>query len=269
MPKGERLDRLLVDRGLAPSRERAQRLILAGRVTVEGTISDKAGATFPVDSEISVKEDPCPYVSRGGLKLAAALDAFGVSPEGRLCLDVGASTGGFTDAMFQRGARRVISVDVGKGQLDWSLRKDPRVTVIEGVNARYLTQEKFARAAGDESPDLATLDLSFISAAKVLPAVCDLMKNEAEIIVLAKPQFEAGKRQVGKGGIVKDPAVHRAVLESLWAWAAENDMGPQGACASPILGAKGNREFFLYLRPGGEAEDGEAHIGAALADEKD
>jgi len=268
MPKGERLDRLLVERGLALSRERAQSLILAGLVTVKGQRADKAGTSYPPDAIIAVKEDPCPYVSRGGLKLAAALDTFEVSPDGRMCIDVGSSTGGFTDLMLQRGARRVVCVDVGKGQLDWSLREDDRVVVMEGVNARNLTRQDFA-AAGKEAPTLATADLSFISMTKVLPAIRSLMAKTSEMIVLAKPQFEVGKGQVGKGGIVKDNAVHRAVLESLWGWAAENNFGPVAACASPIRGAKGNREFFLHLVPGEEAGGMEREIERALEEEEE
>ena len=268
MPKKERLDRLLVERGLAPSRERAQSLILAGLVTVKGRPADKAGTAYPPDSDIAVKEDPCPYVSRGGLKLSAALDTFDLSPDGRICIDVGSSTGGFTDLMLQRGARRVVCVDVGKGQLDWTLRDDDRVVVMEGVNARNLTKNDFTAAAGAEAPTLATADLSFISLTKVLPAIRPLMAKRAEMLVLAKPQFEAGKKQVGKGGIVKDPAVHRAVLESLWGWAAENGFGPAAACASPVRGAKGNREFFLHLIPGENAGEMEGEIERALREEE-
>ncbi len=267
MPKNQRLDKLLVERGLVPSRERAQRLILAGRVSVEGSLADKAGALFSSESNISLQEDPCPYVSRGGLKLAAALDAFGIELAGRFCLDAGSSTGGFTDLMLQRGARRVAAVDVGKGQLDWKLRNDPRVVVIEGENIRYLNREKFIQAAGDEAPNLASVDLSFISVIKVIEAVRALMAEKSELAVLVKPQFEAGKAQVGKGGIVRDPAIHREVLGSVWDRLSEMGMGPAGAVASPIRGAKGNREFFLYLRPGDAAGDRDACIEAALAEE--
>ncbi len=264
MAKGQRLDRLLVERGLAPSRERARSLILAGRVTVGGAPAGKAGAAYPPDAAIALREDPCPYVSRGGLKLAAALDAFSVSPAGRFCLDVGSSTGGFTDCLLQRGARRVACVDVGEGLLDWTLRNDPRVAVIEGVNARYLTREAFARAAGEERPDLAAVDLSFISAAKVLLSVRALLAPRADLIVLVKPQFEVGRGKVGKGGIVRDPALHREALDAVWDWAAGRDLGPRGACASPVRGAKGNREFFLRLVPGELAAEREACVGAAL-----
>ncbi|MFQ5693938.1 MAG: TlyA family RNA methyltransferase, partial [Nitrospinota bacterium] len=170
MPKSQRLDKLLVERGLVPSRERAQRLILAGRVLVNGRPAEKAGTSFPSDIPLDLREDPCPYVGRGGLKLAAALEAFGISVAGRLCLDAGASTGGFTDVLLRRGARRVVAIDVGKGLLDWTLRNDPRVCLLEGVNVRKLTPEAFARAAGADRPDLATVDLSFISVEKVLGA---------------------------------------------------------------------------------------------------
>ncbi|MBT3821387.1 MAG: TlyA family RNA methyltransferase, partial [Nitrospinaceae bacterium] len=264
-----RLDRLLVEQGLAPSRERAQSLILAGLVTVKGQRADKAGTAYPPDAKIAVKEDPCPYVSRGGLKLAHALDTFELSPEGRICIDVGSSTGGFTDVMLQRGARRVVCVDVGKGQLDWKLRDDDRVAVLEGVNARNLTKNDFTAAAGKQAPTLATADLSFISVTKVLPAIRPLMAKSFEMLILAKPQFEVGKGQVGKGGIVKAPAVHRAVLESLWGWAEENNFGPAAACASPIRGAKGNREFFLHLIPGEEAGDMADEIERALVEKED
>ncbi len=267
MPKNQRLDKLLVERGLVPSRERAQRLILAGRVSVEGALADKAGTLFPSESNISLQEDPCPYVSRGGLKLAAALDAFGIDPAGRFCLDAGSSTGGFTDVLLQRGARRVTAVDVGKGQLDWKLRNDPRVIVMEGENIRYLSREKFIQAAGDAPPDLAVVDLAFISVTKVLEAVHDLMAEKSELAVLVKPQFEAGRSQVGKGGIIRDPAVHRQVLEALWEWSAGYGFGPVAAIASPIRGAKGNREFFLHLRPGADPGDKAASIEAALAEE--
>ncbi len=267
MPKNQRLDKLLVERGLVSSRERAQRLILAGRVSVGGALADKAGTLFPTESNISLKEDPCPYVSRGGLKLAAALDAFRIDPEGRFCLDAGASTGGFTDVLLQRGARRVAAVDVGKGQLDWKLRNDPRVAVIEGENIRYLSPEKFAKAAGEALPDLAVVDLSFISVTKVLEALRALMAEKSELAVLVKPQFEVGKGQVGKGGIVRDPAVHKKVLESVWDRLSEMGMGPVAAAASPIKGAKGNREFFFHLRPGQEPGDRGGSISGAVAED--
>ncbi|MEE9274970.1 MAG: TlyA family RNA methyltransferase [bacterium] len=267
MANRRRLDSLLVERGLAPSRDRAQRLILAGRVTVDGAPAEKAGAAYSPEASISVQEDPCPYVSRGGLKLAGALDAFGVSPAGRFCLDAGASTGGFTDVLLRRGARRVAAVDVGRGLIDWSLRNDPRVLLMEKVNARRLTPETFAAAAGGERPGLATVDLSFISVLKVLDALGSVLAEGGEMIVLVKPQFEVGKGKVGKGGIVRDPALHREVLERVWDGCREKGLGPQGACASPITGAKGNREFFLHLRAGEESADRAACLDAAMAGE--
>ncbi|MEK6712210.1 MAG: TlyA family RNA methyltransferase, partial [Nitrospinota bacterium] len=238
MARSERLDKLLVARGLVPSRERAQSLILAGRVLVGGQPARKAGAPTAPDADISLLEDPCPYASRGGLKLAGALDAFHISPGGRLCLDVGASTGGFTDVLLQRGARRVVCVDVGKGLLDWKLRNDPRVTLLEETNARHLTPEAFKEAAGEEKPDLATVDLSFISVTKVLPAVRALLAPGADLVVLVKPQFEVGKGKVGKGGIVRDPLLHQEAVESVWKFAEENGLNPRARCESPITGTK-------------------------------
>ncbi|MDA1000157.1 MAG: TlyA family RNA methyltransferase [bacterium] len=266
MAKSQRLDKLLVERNLAPSRERAQRLILAGRVSVNGQPATKAGVSYPTDAPIEVLEDLCPYVSRGGLKLAAALNAFGVSPEGRFCLDAGASTGGFTDVLLRRGARRVVCVDVGKGILDWSLRGDARVLVMEETNARHLTAQMVAAASGGEWPDLAVADLSFISLRKVLPAVREVLIPPGEMIVLIKPQFEVGKGKVGKGGIVRDAALHDEVLREFWDWAASAGYGPRGALASPLRGAKGNREFFLHLRPGDAPGERDAAIGGALAE---
>ncbi|OGL59453.1 MAG: hypothetical protein A3I72_05285 [Candidatus Tectomicrobia bacterium RIFCSPLOWO2_02_FULL_70_19] len=251
MARSERLDRLLVARGLVPSRERAQGLILAGRVLVEGRPALKAGAPTAPDAQISLLEDPCPYASRGGLKLAGALDAFGLSPEGRLCLDVGASTGGFTDCLLQRGARRVVCVDVGKGLLDWKLRNDPRVALLEEANARHLTPGAFREAAGDEKPTLATVDLSFISVTKVLLPVRALLTPKSDLVILVKPQFEVGKGKVGKGGIVRDPALHAEAVESVRKFAEENGLHPRGQCESPITGTKGNKEFFVWVGGGG------------------
>lgn len=253
MARSERLDKLLVARGLAPSRERAQGLILAGRVLVGGRPALKAGAPTSPDAGITLLADPCPYASRGGLKLAGALDAFGLSPEGLLCLDVGASTGGFTDCLLQRGARRAVCVDVGRGLLDWKLRNDPRVTLLEGVNARHLTWEAFKEAAGEERPGLATVDLSFISVTKVLLPVRALMAPACDIVILVKPQFEVGKGKVGKGGVVRDPALHREAVESVWKFAEENGLHPRAQCESPIQGTKGNKEFFVWM--GGEEAD--------------
>jgi 23S rRNA (cytidine1920-2'-O)/16S rRNA (cytidine1409-2'-O)-methyltransferase len=237
----ERLDVLLVARGLAESREKAQALILAGQVTVDGRPSGKAGHAVSTEARIEVAER-LPYVSRAGKKLAAALDRFSVSVEGLVCLDVGASTGGFTDCLLQRGAARVHAIDVGAGQLDWKLRNDPRVVVREGVNARYLRPEDVG-----EPVDLATCDVSFISVTLILPAVVPLLKEGGALIVLVKPQFEVGRGQVGKGGIVRDPALHEATVVKVAD--ALRGLGFQTErMESPILGAEGNKEFLLYAR---------------------
>ena len=234
-----RLDQILVERGLADSREKARALILAGQVTVEGQKSDKPGHGIADDARVEVLER-MPYVSRGGLKLAAALDHFSIGAGGRIALDVGASTGGFTDCLLQRGAARVWAVDVGHGQLDWRLRNDPRVVVREGVNARYLNARDFP-----EKFDLATCDVSFISATLILPAVVPLLAPGGEMMVLVKPQFEASRAQVGRGGIVRDPEVHRAACDRVRA--AVEALGFRAdIIESPILGAEGNREFLLY-----------------------
>ncbi len=250
MATKQRLDKLLVERALAPSRERARSLILAGLVSVDGKPATKAGSSFPEDASITLKENPCPYVSRGGLKLAGALDVFDVDPIEKYCMDIGASTGGFTDVLLTRGARRVSAVDVGKGLIDWKLRNDPRVTLLEGVNARHLTPEKFQTLAGEERPGLCVVDLSFISVMKVLEPVHELLDDGGEMLVLIKPQFEVGKGRVGKGGIVRDPGLHREVLNRIWDDTLRMKLAPQGISLSAITGAKGNREFFMYLKPG-------------------
>jgi 23S rRNA (cytidine1920-2'-O)/16S rRNA (cytidine1409-2'-O)-methyltransferase len=236
-----RLDQILVERGLADSREKARALILAGSVLVEGQKSDKPGHAFPEHCRIEVAER-LPYVSRGGFKLAAALDHFGIDVRGRVCLDVGASTGGFTDCLLQRGAARVYATDVGHGQLDWKLRNDPRVIVQEGVNARYLQPADFP-----ESFHIAVCDASFISTTLLIPAFAPLLSEQGEMIILVKPQFEVGKDQVGKGGIVRDPELHKAACARVQA--AVEALGFTGLLIeSPILGAEGNREFLLYAR---------------------
>jgi 23S rRNA (cytidine1920-2'-O)/16S rRNA (cytidine1409-2'-O)-methyltransferase len=255
----ERADKLLHDRGLAPSRERARALILAGTVSSAGRRVDKAGDLLPLDAELAVAA-PMPYVSRGGLKLQHALDRFGVSPAGRRCLDVGASTGGFTDCLLQRGAAHVVAVDVGEGQLDWNLRNDPRVMVLEGVNARDLQPDQVGAP-----PSLVVADVAFISLEKVLPALRRCAPT-AELVVLVKPQFEAGRARVGKGGVVRDPAVWREVLGSVAGALAELGCDVLGATASPLAGPAGNRELFLHARPGaGHAPDG-AMLDAAVAE---
>ena len=245
MPRTERLDKLLVDRGLVPSRERARALILAGQVVVDERRVDKAGAQVPLECEVRLKGEDIPYVSRGGLKLAKGLDAFGVDPRGRVAVDVGASTGGFTDCLLQRGAAKVYAVDVGYGQLAWKLREDPRVVNLERTNIRELTPDRLP-----ERPDLAVIDASFISLDKVLPSTLGLLAPEAEIIALIKPQFEVGKGEVGKGGVVRDPQKHAAVVERV------RELGESLGCAvlevveSPILGPKGNREFLIWMQKG-------------------
>jgi 23S rRNA (cytidine1920-2'-O)/16S rRNA (cytidine1409-2'-O)-methyltransferase len=241
--KRARLDTLLVERGLAPSRERARSLILAGRVTVDGRAVDKAGTPVAVEAGVSVSEPEFPYVSRGGVKLAHALDEFAVAVEGRQALDIGASTGGFTDVLLRRGALHVVALDVGHGQLDWRLRGDPRVTVIEHRNARNLEPAWLPGPV-----DLVTIDVSFISLRLILPAVPGVLNAGADIVALVKPQFEAGRHEVGKGGLVKDPATHRAVIERVAAAAAVIGLDTIGQTGSPITGATGNQEFLLHLR---------------------
>ncbi|HTT65428.1 MAG TPA: TlyA family RNA methyltransferase [Bryobacteraceae bacterium] len=233
-----RLDRLLVERGLAPTREKAQALIMAGAVLVEGRKAAKPGQPVDDAGHIEVVAAP-PFVSRGGLKLDAAIAHFAIPVAGRICLDVGASTGGFTDCLLQHGAARVHAVDVGAGQLDWKIRTDPRVVVHEKCNARYLRPEDLA-----ERIDLAVCDVSFISATLILPAISQVLQPAGEIVILVKPQFEVGKGQVGKGGIVRDPELHQAACRRVER--AVRELGFEAALMeSPILGAEGNREFLL------------------------
>ncbi len=238
----ERLDILLHKKGLAESRERARRMIMAAQVLVDGQVIDKPGARVPSSAVLAIKER-LRYVSRGGLKLEAALQAFGLDVRGMVAADIGASTGGFTDCLLQHGAARVYAIDVGYGQLAWRLRRDSRVVVLERVNARYLRELP-------ERVDLATVDVSFISLTLVLPAVMQLLKPEGQIISLIKPQFEAGPDQVGKGGVVKDPAVHHDVLCNVLGWAAANGLRTDGVIASPLHGPAGNVEFFAHLVSG-------------------
>jgi 23S rRNA (cytidine1920-2'-O)/16S rRNA (cytidine1409-2'-O)-methyltransferase len=234
-----RLDRLLVERGLVESREKAQALILAGEVYCQGQKAAKPGQSVAGDVELEVRARP-PYVGRGGFKLAAALRHFDIPVTGAVCLDIGASTGGFTDALLQAGAARVHAVDVGSGQLDWKLRTDPRVKLHEGINARRLRFEDIG-----ERVDLAVCDVSFISVTLILPAAVPLLQPDGRLVILVKPQFEAGRGQVGKGGIVRDPEIHRAACERVER--AVRECGFQTALLdSPILGAEGNKEFLLY-----------------------
>ncbi len=239
----ERIDKLLVQRQLAASRERARALILAGRVIVDDRTVDKVGSQVHIDSEIRLRGEDIPYVSRGGLKLAAALSHFDVSVTDRVAIDVGASTGGFTDCLLQNGASSVIAVDVGYGQLAWTLRDDDRVVNLERTNIRNLTVDKL-----DIIPDLAVIDASFISLEKVLPATIALLKPSSDILALIKPQFEVGKGQVGKGGVVRDPDQHIQVVEKIKHFAMQLGCRVVDVCDSPLLGPKGNREFLIHLR---------------------
>lgn len=260
-PNKQRLDRLLVERGLAETGEQARRLIMAGEVSVEGEVSDKPGKNIPVDATIDV-ERPLPYVSRGGMKLQAALDTFGIDVEGLTAADIGASTGGFTDCLLQRSAARVYTIDVGYGQLAWKLRNDPRVVVLERTNARYLEN-----LPDQALVELVVIDASFISLALLLPAALRLLQPQGQIVALIKPQFEAGKKQVGKGGVVRDERIHRQVIEAAWQLAGELDLGVCGLRASPLLGPAGNTEFLIWLcRAQPDAVPQERTIAQALDD---
>ncbi len=238
----KRLDQLLVDTGLAPSRERARALILAGKILVDGQPITKAGTAIAADAHVMLAAPDHPYVGRGGVKLAHALDTFGVQVDGREALDIGASTGGFTDVLLQRGATRVIALDVGHGQFDWALRHDPRVVLIEGFNARHLTPADLPGPV-----DLVVVDVSFISLRHILPAVPPVVRPGADVVALVKPQFEAGRAEVRKG-IIRDPAVQVRVVEEIAAAAAGVGLTRVASTASPITGARGNQEFFLHLR---------------------
>jgi 23S rRNA (cytidine1920-2'-O)/16S rRNA (cytidine1409-2'-O)-methyltransferase len=248
MPK-QRLDVLLVERGLAESREKAQGLIRAGQVLVNGQLADKPGHTFDTEAAFEVKAGPR-FVSRGGEKLEGAFDAFHLNVKDLICLDVGASTGGFTDCLLQHGAAKVFCVDVGKGQLHWRLRNDPRVTVMDALNARYLKPADLP-----VKPRFAVVDVSFISLTRILPAVIQVLDVPAELVTLIKPQFEAGRKEVGKGGVVRDEAVRAAVVENIRAWGTkELALEWLGVCESPLKGPAGNVEYLAYWRvkEGGE-----------------
>jgi 23S rRNA (cytidine1920-2'-O)/16S rRNA (cytidine1409-2'-O)-methyltransferase len=236
-----RLDVMLAERGLAESREKAQALVLAGEVLVNGVKAQKPGQSVAPDASLEVLSRP-PYVGRGGLKLAAALERFGLAVAGRVCLDVGASTGGFTDCLLQHGAARVHAVDVGAGQIDWKLRSDPRVILHERLNARYLRPEDIGEPIG-----LAVCDVSFISVTLILPAVTPLLQTNGEMVILVKPQFEVGREQVGKGGIVRDPELHRSACDRIESAVRQMNYRTD-IIDSPILGAEGNKEFLLYAR---------------------
>ena len=243
--KKMRLDQLLVERGLVESREKGQRLIMAGEVLVNDRVADKAGMPIALEARIQIKE-PLPYVSRGGLKLAAALDRFTVPVADVVCADVGASTGGFTDCLLQRGAAKVYAIDVGYGQLDWKIRSDPRVVVMDRTNARYVE-------ALPEPIGLAVIDASFISLRLILPAVLKWLMDDAHVIALIKPQFEAGREKVGKGGVVRAAEVHAEVLRAVWNEAVALGFSPVDLLRSPVIGPAGNIEFLIWLRPGGHA----------------
>jgi 23S rRNA (cytidine1920-2'-O)/16S rRNA (cytidine1409-2'-O)-methyltransferase len=245
----ERLDKLMVEKGLVPSREKAQALIMIGGVKVNGQVMRKPGQKIREDALIEILQPPCPYVSRGGIKLEGAIKGFGINVEGKVCLDVGASTGGFTDCLLQHGAKRVYAVDVGWGQLHWKLRNDPRVICLEKRNIRYLPKEEIP-----EEVDLVTIDTSFISLKLVIPAVLKFLKEKAEILALIKPQFEVGKGEVGKGGVVRDPEKHKRVIEEIRIFSQNLGLHPVGVIESPILGPKGNKEFFIYLIKYGESK---------------
>ena len=242
MGKRERLDLLLVQRQLVTSREAGRRYILAGEVFVRDHPVTKVGTLVDIEAPIRLKES-LPYVSRGGLKLEKALREFSVAVAGKVALDVGASTGGFTDCLLSAGARQVIAVDVGYGQLHWKLRNDPRVLVLEKTNIRYLTADRLPCRA-----DLATIDASFISLELILPSVCDLLIEDGEIIALIKPQFEVGKGRVGKGGVVRSEAEHHRVIEKICHFSRAQGLKVGAVVESPITGPSGNREFLLYLR---------------------
>ena len=244
-----RLDQLVVERGLAPSRERARALILAGQVTVDDRPATKAGTAVDDQSAIALLAPDHPYAGRGGLKLAHALDSFHIVVRGRECLDIGASTGGFTDVLLQRGATRVVALDVGHGQLDWRLRNDPRVVVIERVNARSLAADMLPADA--RTFQIVTIDVSFISLRHILPVVPPLLGPGGDVIALVKPQFEAGRREVARGGIVRDDAIHARVVEEIAAAADALGLRRTGFTDSPISGMEGNKEFLLHVRPSG------------------
>lgn len=238
----ERLDVLLIERGFFESREKAKAVIMAGEVFVNGQREDKAGSKFDKDAEIEVKGKVLKYVSRGGLKLEKAVEVYGIDLENKVCIDIGSSTGGFTDCMIQHGAVLVYAIDVGTNQLAWKLREDPRVVSMEKTNIRYVTEDQLPQKA-----DFASVDVSFISLTKVLPSAICLLKEEAEIVCLIKPQFEAGREKVGKKGVVRDFAVHREVIEMVVNFSIELNFLIKGLTFSPVKGPEGNIEYLLYM----------------------
>jgi 23S rRNA (cytidine1920-2'-O)/16S rRNA (cytidine1409-2'-O)-methyltransferase len=249
--KKERIDKLLLKMEMVRSRERARALIMAGRVAVEGQTIDKPGTKVKVEAQIELRGEDHPFVSRGGIKLEGALEAFRIDPRGMVVMDVGASTGGFTDCVLQKGARKVYAVDVGYGQLAWKLQKDTRVVNLERRNIRYLKREEV-----QEEADLILIDTSFISIERFLPHLLGFLKDGGDLISLIKPQFEAGKGEVGKGGVVKDPALHQKVIERISQFSRGLGLRVDGVIESPLLGPKGNKEFFIHLKKEGD-RDGE------------
>ncbi len=243
MAKMERLDRLLVRKGIASTGEKARALIMAGKVALEGKVIDKPGTKIDFEAPIEVRGEASPYVSRGGEKLEGALNAFSVDPKGLIVMDVGASTGGFTDCILQKGARKVYAVDVGYGQLAWKLQRDPRVINLERRNIRYLKREEI-----EEEVDLILVDTSFISIEKFFAHLLDFLKEGGTILSLIKPQFEVGKGEVGKGGVVRDPTLHQKVIDRISNFCRGLGLEILGITESPLLGPKGNKEFFIYLR---------------------
>lgn len=257
----QRLDLMLVEQGLAPSREKAKAIIMSGIVFVNGQREDKAGAVFePEKVQIELKGNTLPYVSRGGLKLEKAINNFGLDLHNKVCMDVGSSTGGFTDCMLQNGAKKVYSVDVGHGQLDWKLRNDDRVVCMEKTNIRYVTQEDI-----EEQPSFVSIDVSFISLTKVLGPVKELMTDNGEIVCLIKPQFEAGREKVGKKGVVRDPEVHKEVIETIMEFATSMDFVLLHLEYSPIKGPEGNIEYLLHMTKDRGREAGQTDAAAVVA----
>ncbi|MBQ9360476.1 MAG: TlyA family RNA methyltransferase [Lachnospiraceae bacterium] len=245
MSSKKRLDILLVEHGIASSREKAKSMIMSGDVYVDGVREDKAGSSFPDDVEIEYRGEKLRYVSRGGLKLEKAVAVFGLMLDGRICMDIGASTGGFTDCMLQNGAAKVYSIDVGYGQLAWSLRNDERVVCMEKTNFRYLTRDDIP-----DTPDFASVDVSFISLSKILPAAADILSDDGEMVCLIKPQFEAGRELVGKKGVVREPSVHENVIRPCLKYAEDNGFQILGLDFSPIKGPEGNIEYLMHIKKG-------------------
>ena len=246
----QRLDLLMMERNMAPSREKAKALIMAGVVFVDGQREDKAGTMIPDTAEIIVKDNSLKYVSRGGLKLEKSINEFNVDVNGKVCMDVGSSTGGFTDCMLQNGAVKVYAIDVGRGQLDWKLRNDERVVSMEKTNIRYVLPEHL-----DDVPEFSSIDVSFISLSKVLPVVHTLLADGGHVVALVKPQFEAGREQVGKKGIVREPKIHLEVIHKVIGFAVENGFFVENLTFSPVRGMEGNIEYLIYLRKADEGEE--------------